>query len=120
MSTPHGLDLDRNLVPDQNRTLSLCRILLAVTEILDVPRVFLEEAAARSRSLQLRYELLGQRDEILLENPLVAETIRAESSRGCGFPRRAGRNGEGRGRGGRGARDQTSGSLMPVSVNYFR
>lgn len=50
--------------------LSLCRILVAVTEILDVPRVLLEEAAARSCSLQLQYQLLGQREVICLENPV--------------------------------------------------
>ncbi len=60
--------------------LSLCRILVAVTEILDVPRVLQEEAAALCCSLQLQYQLLGQREVICLENPVAqapAETSRS-------------------------------------------
>ena len=52
--------------------LTLCRILVAVTGILDVPRDFLEEAAEVSRSLHLRYDLLGRRHAIRLENPFSA------------------------------------------------
>ena len=52
--------------------LTLCRTLVAVTGILDVPRDFLEEAAEVSRSLHLRYDLLGRRHAIRLENPFLA------------------------------------------------
>lgn len=51
--------------------LTLCRCLIAITDVLDVPTAFLHEAAAHSRSLQLRYEFLGRREAIKLENPVL-------------------------------------------------
>lgn len=53
--------------------LTLCRLLVAVIDILDVPRAFLKEAASRSRFLQLRYDLFGRREVIRLKNPLLRE-----------------------------------------------
>ena len=49
--------------------MTLCRLLVGITDILDVPRSFLEEAASRSSSLQLCYELLGTHEIVRLENP---------------------------------------------------
>ncbi|CAM9862354.1 unnamed protein product, partial [Hapterophycus canaliculatus] len=119
----HGLDLDRAPLPDQHRRLSLCRILLAVTDILDVPKAFLEEAVEHSRSLQLRYELLGQREVISLKNPLAAVATHSKNSSACHAVRSAERNGgdgAAKGEEGRGAHHRRLGLLMPVSVNHLR
>lgn len=105
--------------------LSLCRILVAVTEILDVPRAFLEEAAARSRSLQLGYELLGQREMVRLENPVAKDVSKTPGGRGAigaeAERRNAGERGGGeRSEGRRGEREEEGGLLVPISVNHFR
>lgn len=117
-----GSDLDG---PAPGDRLSLCRILVVVTEILDVPRAFLEEAAARSRPLQLRYELLGQREVIRLENPVAGEVLGNAGGGGAvgAAARRthAGERGGGQGsRGRREGQEEDWGALVPISVNHFR
>lgn len=122
-TTTKGTDLDLARPPDQNHRLSLCRILLAVTDILDVPRAFLEEAASGSRSLQLRYELLGQREVISLKNPLADAAVSSEWRAGRGLQRSRGRggvSGGATGKAGRGPRDREVGSLVPLPVNHLR
>lgn len=77
----------------------------------------------RSRSLQLRYELLGQQEVIFLENPLVAAATRSERSRGYHAGRPAGRGGDDRvakAKGEQGGQSRRVGSLMSLSVNYLR
>eukprot|EP00903_Cladosiphon_okamuranus_P014535 g13482.t1 len=108
-----------SLVP-ANR-LSLCRILVAVTEILDVPRTFLEEAAARSRSLQLQYELLGQREVIHLGNPVAAGTRETRVGGGGTDRRYTGQRTAAEGGGGRlRGHEDMGGLLVPITVNHFR
>lgn len=51
--------------------LTLCRFLVAVTAILDVPRAYLLDSATHCRSLQLRYNLLGRRVVVRSSNPEV-------------------------------------------------
>lgn len=48
--------------------LTLCRVLVAVTELLDIPAEFLQRAFASGHSLQLHYEFLGRREAIPLES----------------------------------------------------
>eukprot|EP00752_Nemacystus_decipiens_P003390 g3137.t1 len=98
--------------------LSLCRILVAVTEILDVPRAFLEEAAARSRSLRLGYDLLGQREMIHLKNPVAVAGAALKAPGGCGDVEGGGGDGSAGRRGKR--EEEERGSLVPISVNHFR
>ena len=117
-----GGSLDRPVPADR---LSLCRILVAVTEILDVPRAFLEEAAARSRSLQLEYDLLGQREMVHLENPVagdVMETQGGDGAVGAAVGRRytGSRDGDERSDTRRGRRDAERGLLATIPVNHFR
>ena len=92
-----------------------------------MPRALLEEAAARSCPLQLQYQLLGQREEVWLENPLAQAPLEtlpsggdaAEASASQRFgDTRAEDEGAGERRGGR--RNYEEGLLMPVSVNHFR
>lgn len=104
--------MDARDVPGE---LTLCRVLIAVTDILDVPRAFLEEAFAHSRSLQLRYDFLGRREVFCLDNPALA--------RG-GATKTRGKDAEGRAEGKRG-KEQLSRwprheELVRVPVKSFR
>lgn len=94
-----------------------------------MPRSFLEEAAARSRSLQLWYELLGQREVIHLENPVAGDMLETPGGGGAVRAATERRYADGRGgveesggrRGGRGGgREEQMELLVPISVNHFR
>lgn len=103
---------------DAPSNLSLCRLLVAVTDVLDVPKAFLEEAVLQSRSLQLRYDLLGRRHVVPVDNP-VAKTGTSSAVVDVA-PDRSQEQGGGGG-GGEGHCSPTGGTvLVHVPVKYFR
>lgn len=93
---------------DVPQGLTLCRILVAITDLLDVPTAFLQTAVANGHSLELRYHMLGRKEAVLLQNPADTPQEADMSAEGVA--------GETKGSpGGRGDR-----GLVNLSVRSFR
>lgn len=69
------------------KDLTLCRFLVVIDDILDVPQDFLDDAASRDRSLELSYEFLGAREAVRLEKDSSTASVGTDKgydrSRSC-------------------------------------
>lgn len=69
------------------KDLTLCRFLVVIDDILDVPQAFLDDAASRDHSLELSYEFLGAREAVRLESPVREGYSSTASGAGKGYDR---------------------------------